>query len=355
MPDIPLHLIRPNPFRNFDLHPYDEAQIERLQASIDKLGFWDGVVARPYHDTYQLAFGHHRTEAARRNGAATVPITVADLSDADMALQLAVENATQRGTTAAASLDAVAALSRAITESCMASDTPELFRQIWRVSLTAAERIWGHVRAGGQPGRECIQKLLPKGTFTHHQVALALAVLRSSGHLGKEQVTFDAGTARLFQKDDHLQAFRRIVTDDTVSSYLPVDKQDWFAGQILTALTGQEVTSVRIREQANILFYEQLGIARTKMRRSSSRASDARAKDALNFIRRAAADVEKCCNILSDLIAEGVSVSPEVLDRFINYVRQIEGSLKSVANKGTRRKRQSNLRLIVDNKRETVA
>jgi ParB-like chromosome segregation protein Spo0J len=43
---IPLSQIHPNPYRDFDLHPIDPAQVDRLKASMDLDGFWASVVAR---------------------------------------------------------------------------------------------------------------------------------------------------------------------------------------------------------------------------------------------------------------------------------------------------------------------
>jgi ParB family transcriptional regulator, chromosome partitioning protein len=112
---IPLQDLHPNPFRNFELHPIEPAQVERLKASIDADGFWASVVARKAADGYQIAFGHHRIEAARRLGLDAAPIEVRELSDWQMVRMLASENATQRGSTVAACLDAVAAIAQVLT------------------------------------------------------------------------------------------------------------------------------------------------------------------------------------------------------------------------------------------------
>ena len=111
---IPLQDLHPNPYRDFDLHPIDPVQVERLKASLDADGFWASVVARKVADGYQIAFGHHRIEAARALGLEAAPIEVRELSDWQMARMLASENATQRGSTAAACLDAVAAIARVL-------------------------------------------------------------------------------------------------------------------------------------------------------------------------------------------------------------------------------------------------
>lgn len=102
MPEIDLSLIRPNPFRDFSLHPIDPVQVDRLKASIGADGFWASVVARKVGDNYQIAFGHHRIEAAKLRELSTVPIEVRALTDWQMARMLASENATQRGSSIAA-------------------------------------------------------------------------------------------------------------------------------------------------------------------------------------------------------------------------------------------------------------
>jgi len=93
---------------------------------------------------------------------------------------MASENATQRRTTAAASLDAIAALCRAMQEQCARGDAA-LMAKIFAISLTAAERIWSHIRSGGTPGEECIAEIAPSGAYTLGQIRLALGVLRECG------------------------------------------------------------------------------------------------------------------------------------------------------------------------------
>lgn len=89
---IPVDLIDPNPYRNLDEYPWIEDKIETLQQSIDHVGFWEGVIARPHGKRYQLAFGHHRLEAARRNKLKEIPVIVRDLNDERMILFMGREN-----------------------------------------------------------------------------------------------------------------------------------------------------------------------------------------------------------------------------------------------------------------------
>ncbi len=87
-----LDRIVPNPFRMLDKYPYREEKLVALQSSIEETGFWAGVIARRNGDEFQLAFGHHRVEAARLVGLKTVPLIIQDLTDERMLQLMAREN-----------------------------------------------------------------------------------------------------------------------------------------------------------------------------------------------------------------------------------------------------------------------
>jgi ParB-like chromosome segregation protein Spo0J len=182
MPDVALELIKPNPFRDFDLHPIDEAQVERLKASIDSDGFWSSVVARKVAGSYEIAFGHHRIEAARRLGWTHAPIEVRDLSDWDMVRMLTSENATQRGSTAAAALDAVAALARVLAYNLLRWDEARSGRNLpqWQGDY---HRCRGNLEAGHGIGHDCIEACPPRGALTEYQIKAALGHLKDSGRM----------------------------------------------------------------------------------------------------------------------------------------------------------------------------
>lgn len=360
MTDIPLHLIRPNPFRDFELHPIDEAQVAKLKESIGADGFWVSVVARQVDEQYEIAFGHHRIEAARGLGMDTVPIEVRELSDWQMVRMLASENATQRGTTAAASLDAIAAICRTVVRQCRSGDAAKTAK-FFAVSDKVAERMHGSVLTGDGPGERCVLDVLPEAVFTQNQVRQAVGVLKDSGRMatimGRDNASsvFDARCAKLFRLDYHLAEFRRYVTDETVRSYLPVERQFEF-GQKIVAAVGGELTAIKLRERANVLLYEQAGVARNKARRASQRFTDDRVRDALNLMRRGAHSVKQSCNMIADLLAEDPDVlngSTEIVGRFSQYVSDIDTALKTLAH-GRSGKRGINLRLIVDNKEKSA-
>lgn len=82
--DIPMDAIDPNPFRRLAKYPYVERKVEALKSSIEAVGLWEGVTARKKGNRYELAFGHHRIEAARRVGLKSAPMIVRNLTDKQM-------------------------------------------------------------------------------------------------------------------------------------------------------------------------------------------------------------------------------------------------------------------------------
>jgi hypothetical protein len=89
---VGLILIEPNPHRNLKHYPWIEHRIETLRNSIRELGLWPGLIARPAGSRFELAFGHHRLEAARREKLKTVPLIVRELDDRAMLKFMAHEN-----------------------------------------------------------------------------------------------------------------------------------------------------------------------------------------------------------------------------------------------------------------------
>ena len=90
--DVALDMIDPNPYRNLATYPWVEAKIEHLMRSIQDVGLWESVIAREVQGRFETAFGHHRTEAARRLGLVTIPLIIRPLSDRGMLQFMGREN-----------------------------------------------------------------------------------------------------------------------------------------------------------------------------------------------------------------------------------------------------------------------
>ena len=73
-----------NPFRRLGDYPYVQRKIDALKRSINDVGLWEGVIARRSNNRVQIAFGHHRVEAARQSGLTEINMIIRDLSDDQM-------------------------------------------------------------------------------------------------------------------------------------------------------------------------------------------------------------------------------------------------------------------------------
>jgi len=83
----------PNAQRNIDKYPINQKRVDLLKASIERTGFWCGYMwARPAGNKFEIAFGHHRVEAAKQLKIKTLDIMVADLDDNTMLQMMANEN-----------------------------------------------------------------------------------------------------------------------------------------------------------------------------------------------------------------------------------------------------------------------
>jgi hypothetical protein len=89
---VPINLIDPNQHRDLATYPWLEHKVGHLMASMQEVGFWAGVIARRVGDRYELAFGHHRLEAARRLKITKIPLLLADLTDLQMLQYMGREN-----------------------------------------------------------------------------------------------------------------------------------------------------------------------------------------------------------------------------------------------------------------------
>ncbi len=84
----------PNPHRQIAVYPLRRAKLDALERSMGDLGCWEGIIARPAGNRFQLAFGHHRLGAARElwGDDGTVPVIVRDLDDGQMLKFMGQEN-----------------------------------------------------------------------------------------------------------------------------------------------------------------------------------------------------------------------------------------------------------------------
>lgn len=115
---VKLSELRPNPFRNLESFPLNSGKVAALEDSIRETTFWPNVVARPGAQGYQIAYGHHRIEAARRvlGSDAEVHVVVRELPDALMLKMMANENMSDWASDVAAELETVRAVVNAYAD-----------------------------------------------------------------------------------------------------------------------------------------------------------------------------------------------------------------------------------------------
>jgi hypothetical protein len=90
---VPLDKIRDNPWRDRVRNPIDADRVESIAISIGKTKYWMGTYGRELPDgTVQLAFGHHRLEAAKEQSLKEIPIILEDFTDGEMLVWMAQEN-----------------------------------------------------------------------------------------------------------------------------------------------------------------------------------------------------------------------------------------------------------------------
>jgi hypothetical protein len=136
---IKVDRLDPNPFRDgsggtppatwetvTEVYGFDEDKLKELQQSYEINGVWAGVHVRPSGSRYQLAFGHHRIEAARRMGLKAIPVVVAELGDDEMVRMMASENSEEYGHDFALGvMNAVEAVVKAYGSGAINVDPPE--------------------------------------------------------------------------------------------------------------------------------------------------------------------------------------------------------------------------------------
>src|SRR5262249_2019742 len=121
---IQLSMIVSNPWRDLHLYPLDDAQIEKLVHSINRHGFFAGVVGRyaPDGKHVETAMGHHRIAAARKAKLGKVEIDVRGISDDEMIRLMTSENAIQAGSKIAAIMNEVGAATRRLAKAMLSAD-----------------------------------------------------------------------------------------------------------------------------------------------------------------------------------------------------------------------------------------
>lgn len=129
---IKLSNILPSPYRVFNLNPINEQKIEKLIQSIEESKLWR-IIVRPspiIEGKYELAFGHHRYEAAKRAGLKEADFDVQDLTNEQMINMLANDNNEVYNSSVLSVIETVAATVKGMADGSLAPlEIPEKTRK----------------------------------------------------------------------------------------------------------------------------------------------------------------------------------------------------------------------------------
>jgi ParB-like chromosome segregation protein Spo0J len=184
--EIQLKDLYPNPFKgHINGGKLNGGKIERLKESIQKDGFWDNILCRKVNGNYELAYGHHRIEAAKQllGKDYVVDIPCKNLSDEAMLRILGNENNFQNEELVIYQIDQVLATKEFLEKN------PQISKQ-WK-----SEQSDGH---GQKPGDVIsISKFLGEQNWSKSKVAdllkmhenlhpEVLAEVRNAGNKGND-------------------------------------------------------------------------------------------------------------------------------------------------------------------------
>jgi ParB-like chromosome segregation protein Spo0J len=110
--------LRPNPFRDLKRYPVKDDKVEALRKSIRDTTFWDNLLVRKANgdDNYEIAYGHNRLAALKKERIEEIDVPVRKLSDTDMARIMAHENMEEWGSSADIEAETVRAIVKGYAE-----------------------------------------------------------------------------------------------------------------------------------------------------------------------------------------------------------------------------------------------
>lgn len=169
--------VRANPFRNIEHYPYREDKVEALRESLRTTSFWDNIVGRLADDGgAEIAYGHHRLEALRREygPAHEVELIIRELDDEHMLKIMARENMEEWGTSASIEHETV----RAVVEAYAAGKV-ELRKSSGRVDQLrhAPSFILGDLGASHRPSAYTAATVAEFLAWHEDKVKIALGAL----------------------------------------------------------------------------------------------------------------------------------------------------------------------------------
>jgi hypothetical protein len=126
--------ILPNPYRDLVHNPLREETIEDLRSSVRATGFWDNVSVRKAKQKgkFELGFGHHRIEAAKREGLTEANFIVQNWDESKMIKVKHDEDKARKSFDSATMIESVRAVVNALAAGAIppfevGTDTPKRY------------------------------------------------------------------------------------------------------------------------------------------------------------------------------------------------------------------------------------
>jgi hypothetical protein len=281
--NVPLEQVAWNPFRDMKVYPIDADHVKELQKSIRDHGFFGGIKGRLHNGTVELACGHHRIAAARRERLETAPIFLDDMTDDQMIELMVDENATQAGYSGAAILADVVAVMRRLVAILLdqSGDFAPLGAKCFEGKKgfeTARGKLLARLddpdKDGGL-GWLVILRYLGQGDETRssrskRQIVEAITTLKQSGRYDEvvddeirkhplpidkaakptktdvkttkpktRRPIYDDRASSIFPNESQAKAFREAVTTNAAQRLIPITEQVGIAKQIMGATHSQ--------------------------------------------------------------------------------------------------------------------
>ena len=193
--------VKYNPYRDLNIYPIDDTQVDVLVKSLKALGQFASLPARVSDSGgYEIAAGHHRLEAMRKLGKKEVELSVDGYDEDQMVAIMSAENATQKGHNSASTNDAVAAAVRRLAEILLVpgADDREISRSLF-TSAKSASNARRTILDKGRLGRELIHEYfqLSRIDYEEDEIGASMHALITSGALNSilEKVKQEAADA----------------------------------------------------------------------------------------------------------------------------------------------------------------
>jgi len=171
--------LEPNPYRDIKNYPFDEQRIKDLMDAIDNSFFWPHLIGRRHKGKVQIAFGHHRIEAAKRLKIKEIEMTIMPLTDGQMIQYMAQENIGNN--TDAQIVNSTVWAAKKYWDDLIAKYPKYediLEAEICLQNIFTNAHAYKNVRREGGIGKYTLMKILPSW-YTQYKIETALGVLKA--------------------------------------------------------------------------------------------------------------------------------------------------------------------------------